>query len=338
MFRSANQLVGIAVFLSYNTSLCHQHLTSKEDNAKAFAIIQRLRNGMDPKNLRIRPGTKEKDEMHVHTLWKDSGYLFSKEGLPVARVASCVINSDISTIAERYSDIKDRKNWDKTANETYSVVSKDDGMTYNYFRGKSGWLVPARDFVYTQVELPSAVVSIADIQAKVIFNRDGHDKLPKGSAVRGEQNSLLILRPAPMSRSSPGPQTQATLLVECDPKGWARVFGTSTMDWLAGDCTVQSLKYLKESIEADMSDDAQMSVEEAARMKFMKKQRQRNDLGSSTIAEELSPADREDLIITAQMLQKRLEKIALDEKETNVDLSELRARVQSDLAKVKSRL
>ncbi len=307
-------------------------LTSKEENQKAYEITQRLRNGMDQNNLRIRPSVKNDAPVRVFTLWKDGGYIFGKNGLPIARVATCDIKGDINTVADKYVDIKHRKDWDRTADDTYSSVSKDDGVSYSYFKGKAGWLVPARDFVFTQVELPPGVVNISDIQARVIFNRDCHDKLPLGRAIRGEQNSLLILQSGGLHK------TKVTMLTECDPKGWANIFGTGTMDWLVGDSTVQVIKYLKESVEMEVEQDAGLSVEEAARLRFMKKQRQMDELGSNTIVEELSPAAREDLIETVKMLEVRLSKIVKDEHETKMDLTELKARVNSDLSKAKMRL
>ena len=276
--------------------------------------------------------------MKVYTLFRDGDYLFDKKGgLPIARVATCEIKGELEAVAEKFADIANRIEWDKTAAEAHPVVSKEDGISYNYFRGKAGWIVPARDFVYTTVELPAAIIGLNDINAKVFFNRDCSEKLPRNSSwnvIRAEQNSMLVLQSASVTSRA----TKATLLVECDPRGWSQIFGSGTMDWLAGDSTVQSLKYLKEAVETETESDEGMSVEEAARMRFMKKQQRENAIGGDTIAAEISPAAKEDLEATVKIFEARLQKLDAEERKEGIDLSELKGRIKKDLAKVKARL
>ena len=316
-----------------------KHVTSPDENAKAYAITQRLRSGLDARSTRVRPGSDRAADqsIKVSTMFtKEAGYLFSKDGLPIARIATAEIDGDIDAVADLFKDSKGRKSWDKTASDAYSTVSKDDGISYHYLRGRAGWVAPARDFVYTTVELPAAVVGINDIRARVFFNRDCSDKIPLSrswNVVRGEQNSLLVLQPSTKGHS----KTQATLLVECHPRGWANVFGTGTMDWLAGDSTVQTLKHLKAAVEADTEDDAGLSVTAAAQRRFNKKRQQEKNMDNS-IVEDLSPAAREDLLATTKLLEERLAKLVKDERDNNIDLSPLKARVKADLAKAWSRL
>jgi hypothetical protein len=228
--------------------------------------------------------------------------------------------------------------WDKTASQCNTLIAPETGATYSYFRGNAGWLIPAREFVYSSVTLPAAVVGISSLSAVVIFNQDVSAKLadtPVGAwnVVRGEQNSLLVLEPVGLTK------TKATLLVECDPKGWGWLVGQGNVDTLAGDATVQTLLWLKRGVEDDNEDDVGLSIEEVAQRRFKRKQARENAFTSSILDEASgasSSSSREDMQATVALLTDRLEKLQQDEKSSGLDLSSLKARVQEDLAKAKA--
>jgi len=326
--------------------------TRQEENAKAYEITQRLRAGLNEGKIDTwgqpdltgkldhRARIKSQYEksiggIDVFTLYdKQSGsYTFGSTGLPIARVASVEIKGDVKSIAAMWSDAQARQQWDKTAASTSITVSAEDGVQYSYFRGKAGWLIPAREFVYTSVALPPAVVGLNSINSMVVFQKDAHDKLPSSGAwavVRGKMNSLLVLEPVGHSR------TKATLLVECDAKGLGWLLGSSAVDFLAGDSTVRALWWLKVAIEEDLGDDS-LSIEAAAQKRFTRKQERERELGA-TIVDHGSANSKEDIQETVRILEARLQALSRDEKEAGLNLGDLKARVRADLAKARAKL
>lgn len=326
-----------------NSSLADGNMNNinrrQQDNTKAYEITQRLRAGLNGDKLELRPRIKTQYEkanggLDTSTVYHPShGYKFADDGLPVARISSVIIKGDVKEVAAMWNDIKGRHQWDKTAAMSSVSISSEDGIEYNYFRGKAGWLIPARDFVFTSVTLPPAVVGLNSINSVVIFRKDARDKLPASGGwniVRGEQNSLLVLEPLGLTR------TKATLLVECDPKGWGWMLGPGIVDFCAGDSIVQSLWWLKRAIEADVEDDS-LSVEEIAQRRFKRKQEREKELGA-TILDDMGATSKEDLLKTVSVLEASLARLAQDERESGLNLRELKERIQSDLAKAKSRL
>ena len=341
-------VVGVIALLSSGESVCNAEAgLSKDqqrsaDNAKAYTITQRLRVGLTKDKSVVRPKLKSQSDrnsaMDIFTLHTaDGSNRFGKDGLPIARVAIVEINGEVKDVAAMYTDTSRRKSWDKSASQCTTIISKDDGGLYHYFLGKAGWLVPAREFLYTSVTLPPAVVGITSLSTVVIFHQDASSKYPAGGSnamnvVLGEQNSMLVLEPIGLTK------TRATLLVECDPKGWAWLLGSSYVDFLAGDSTVQSLLYLKQGVEDENVDDIGLSVEDIAQQRFRRKQARENSLTMSIVDDNISETSLDDLEQTIALLEARLHKLVADEKESGLNLNELKARVQKDLAKAKARV
>jgi len=345
-------------FYSSNNASCLAENESKalkarqEENAKAYEITQRLRAGLNEGKvdmwgqadltgkLDLRARIKSQREkniggLDVFTLYDkhDGSYKFGSAGLPIARVASVEIKGDVKSVAAMWSDTQARQQWDKTAASTSITVSAEDGALYNYFRGKAGWFIPAREFVYTIVALPPAVVGLNSINSMVVFQKDAHDKLPSSGAwnvVRGRMNSLLVLEPVGHSK------TKATLLVECDPKGLGWLLGSSVVDVLAGDSPVRALWWLKVAIEEDLEDDS-LSIEAAAQKRFMRKQDRERELGASIVDSGIANS-KEDILETIRILEERLAALTRDERDTGLNLGDLKTRVRADLAKARAKL
>ena len=323
-----------------------------EENTKAYEITQRLRAGLDEGKVDLwgqpdhtgkldrRARIKSQHEksigwLDVFTLYDPhtGTYKFSSTGLPVARIASVEIKGDVKSVAAMWSNAQARQQWDQTAASTSAAISAKDGIQYNVFRGKQGWLIPAREFVYTCVALPPAVVGLNSINSMVVFQKDAHDKLPQGAggAVRGEMNSLLVLEPVGHHK------TKATLLVECDPKGLSWLLGSGTVDFLAGDGIVKPLWWLKVAVEEGLDDDS-LSIEAAAQKRFLRKQNAERELGATIVDPGSTESSEEDLQETIRILEDRLRAIARDERETGLNLSDLKTRVKNDLAKARGKL
>ena len=91
-----------------------------------------------------------------------------------------------------------------------------------------------------------------------------------------------------------------------------------------------------------MSEFANLSIDEAARRKFAKDRQRASNResggtdGVSVIDDIL--AQREDIVNTIAMLEKKLMDVKAMENKDGLDLSELKSRITSDLSKAKKRL
>ena len=317
----------------------------KEDDG--FKVSQRLRSALlNPSILRERFKAKLAGEkisstigdLKVYTLFNKEGkYQFEGEGaLPIARMATIEVTAEPALVADLLEDISTRKEWDDTCVDSQKTITKDGTTILSYFRGKPGYVVPAREFVFTQSRLNGAVVG-KDYSAIVIFCKDASDKLPNLSLnrVRGRINSLLILEPLGLTK------TRVTYLVEMDAGGiiakW--LMGNGFSNFVAGDSPVSFLSSLKKAAEAHILDES-LGVEEAARITFQKSLKKRDSFGSSIVDDVglASATSKEDLLATVKVLEARLADIRRSERADKLNLSELRARVSNDLEKAKQQL
>ena len=306
-----------------------------KEREDGFKVSQRLRQGLNPNNLRPRVGQGNEAGLKTFTIFnRDGGYTFNADdghSLPIARVATIEVKGRPSEVADLFEDMTGRKSWDKTCADSQKTISPD-GTPVCYFRGKSGVLVPARDFSYTLSRLQGGVVG-KDFSSIVLFSKDAHDKLPRSgwNVCRGKQNSLLIAEPVGSTK------TKVTYVVEMDVGGLIATYlaGRSLTGFFTGDAPVQFLTYLKAAIEEDSVDEA-MSVEQAARLAWEKKLRKRDEAekGTSIVDDVgLATESKEELRSTISLLENRLKELG---KLPGSDYNDLKARVRSDLAKART--
>jgi hypothetical protein len=144
--------------------------------------------------------------------------------------------------------------------------------------------------------------------------------------------SLLILEPR-------GDQiTEVTLCIERDPGGWAWM-SPLIANFVAGNNPAKLLAQMKKALENEEdSIPAGLSVEKEARLKFKRRQlkleKQKQGL---TIVDDLY-AKEEDLKATVALLEERLKRLKQTEAAEKINLSELKARVESDLKKAREHL
>lgn len=319
-------------------------MCEKEDDG--FKVSQRLRSALtNPSILRDRfkaksagnNETRKIGDLKIFTLFNKEGkYQFEGDGgLPIARVATMEISGEPASVADLIEDVSNRKGWDETLVDSQKTITKD-GDAINYLRGKPGYVVPAREFVFTQSRLNGAVVG-KDYSAIVIFCKDASEKLPNLSLnrVRGRINSLLILEPLGLTK------TKVTYLVEMDGGGviakW--LLGNGFSNFIAGDAPVAFLTSLKKAAEGDIMNES-LSVDEAARLTFTKSLKKRDGFGTSIVDDVglASATSREDLKETVRVLETRLAEVKSSERAEKLDLSELRRRVSNDLEKAKQQL
>ena len=324
----------VGFLVSTASSFKPAHTDSGTSADDQYALAQRFRAGLSSSNLRLRKSyTVEGAEMKTFAVRTRDGLVFAKGGLPVARVAQLEVEgTSVEELAALVEDPVSRAEWD-TANCAESRVVKDQGRTeLHYLRGRAGWIVPARDFVYSQVRLSPAALGINNFQSIVILRQDASASYPsRWDSIRARANSVFVLEPLSPTR------VLLTYMVELAPGGRAAWLDNATVDFFAGDSMLKFLLNLKCRSEKSSKESEGLSVEEAARRRFHQKQKK---AASSSILDDLntSGVSKSDLQQTVRMLEKRLADLSRQEKAEGLDLSSLRGKIQDDLTSARERL
>lgn len=247
----------------------------------------------------------------------------------IYRIATTEIRAPIDEITSIISDHQMRKTWDKNFCFHSQVVEANDKEKLNYIRGYSGIFAPPRDYVFSMKKLTGALVGSNDFRSVVYACVDASDAIPNSSwAVRGKMNSLLILEPKSVER------TQATYIVSIVANGWMPDF----ISVLSADAYVSTLSMLKKEVERTNSEDEKLlSVDEAARLRFERKQILSKEASITSIVDDVG-ASKENLLSTEKILERKLKDISAAEKSDGIDMSDLKHRIQRDLKNVKDRL
>jgi hypothetical protein len=297
-----------------------------------FAIVKRLKSfGLDTTCRRKVFDRDPHAALKTFTVKTKEGlHSFGREGFPIARIGEIEIKGTPKEINETFMDFINRKDWDSTCQDSQNIISKIDGDSVNFFVGKAGVLVPAREFVFQQMNVPSSVVGINDLASICVYLKDANEKQPskiRWDTVRGRMNALLILQPIGSSK------TKVTYIIEVEPNGWARWFlSREVIDFFCGNCTTEMLLSLKADIEKSF--DEGLSVEEAARREFQKKLQKEKHFVS--IVDDVG-VDKQDIKDTLAMLHNKLRELEKTERTEKLDLSALKNRVREDIRKARSR-
>jgi len=288
-------------------------------------------------------GCEAKSGLSIYALrlGLEQGNKFSADGLPICRIAIIEVLAPVESVAEAYEDMKARVEWDTSCAESKSVPlslqsnsssSSSGGVKVHYTRGKAGWLVPAREFLFLSGRVPPALLGLPNYNALIIVHKDySDDDLPASSllpksltVVRGKQNSMLVLEPISANR------TKVTYLVEADAKGMiASLLPASLVDFLAGDGLVLFLSSLKARAE-DKDEDESLSIEEIARRRFEKKLAKENSKNRPDLEDVL--ASKAELLEMEKMMVKRIATLQ------SPDDAALRKRIEHDLKKTRENL
>lgn len=171
-------------------------------------------------------------------------------------------------------------------------------------------------------------MGLRDFMSVAFINVDASAEVPKtATAVRGKQNSILLLQPVNAET------TDVTYVVEVQPNGWV----PTVMAEFFGDNLIKTLRDLKVELE-DMEnlEEAGASVEEAARMRFKRHLAQQQDKHSTIVTDVTSSL--EDLKVARAALEKRLKDIQKSKSTDGLDLSALEGRVKRDIAQLTARI
>lgn len=315
-------LLGVSHSLvTANVTVCSNDGTSNQKSEKILSLAQRLKIGIDDsqrKFLRDRNGVK--------IFYPKSTKSFV---LPIVRIGEVEINASVEIIAAQWEEFQNRKDWDESVADTQLINL--DGKKVAYIQQRAIFPIPSRDFSFSMHKLPGGVLGINDFRVIAFINVDDSNSIVQSwKAIRGKTNSILVLRPVGFNK------TLVTQVIEVSPGGWIfNVFGIA--DACAGDNVVNSLSFLKKSIEStEEEESSQLSVEEAAQ-KRMQKNKAKKEQAELSIVEDVT-VEKEDLLATVALLQRKLKELQATEVSQGMDLSALRKRVESDLKNTTERL
>jgi len=163
----------------------------------------------------------------------------------------------------------------------------------------------------------------------VLVSINDDDKVPRTNAVRGYMNSILILE------KKNADKTLCTLLIEVGPRGWLYPL-SGIVSMITTRRIVNYMTNFKQLFEKDKESYDSMTVDEIARKRFEKIQKEKNK--ETNIIEDDDVNNKDDLRITIRMLENKLVQISNTERKDKINLTDLKERVRNDLNAAKNKL
>ena len=129
---------------------------SLQTDSKAMEIAMRLKSGLDPNNRTFLKETTDGIKVYYPSNVTNK---FDAKGLPIARIVVTEINASVAQVSEMWMDQVNRKDWDKTIQESQSHTVPGTQQTFHYILRKPvSYFGPGRNFVYQVVKKPGAVL------------------------------------------------------------------------------------------------------------------------------------------------------------------------------------
>ena len=243
-------------------------------------------------------------------------------------MASVIVkNCSVKDIEDLWFDQGMRATYDPSVTKSRVVRKFDDSHALVHFHGRSGWVLPTRDYSCNIWRTAGGAAGLRDISSSVIIMTNDSKFPSDWRSVRGKHNSLLVLQPI-------GPHVRCTYLSEMDYGGW---IWTSVANLFA-DKIADPLVSIKSFIDGQKEDESEGTIEQVARKRIEKmKQMQRKKEMASTLVDDVI-VDKKDLQDTIDMLQKRLNDVRAMERAQNLDMSELKGKIQTQLRKANERM
>ena len=251
--------------------------------------------------------------LNFRKLKRDGVKIFSpKKGtfglLPNCRAATVDINAPMDEIISTWISQGLRAEWDSEfCKEAQIIHCPSDNGHINYVLTKASYIAPSREFYFTLEKNPGAVLGVNDYRIVVFGGADASDEVLKTTgAVRAHMNSLLILEPKSAQL------TRATYVTEVNDGGW---FHPWFVDFVA-DQYVNSLSALKQELEsAEKEVDSAGTIEEAARLRFLRHQNAEKKLQGKTIVDDIV-TNKADLQSAITVMEQRLRDLRQTERGT----------------------
>lgn len=180
-------------------------------------------------------------------------------GLPVVRVAEAVIKAPIDDVALCWWQAARRKEWDSVNTQDSQLVrslAPDARLVYLRGKPKKGGIVSSRDFCYVMYRAPPELVGAKAGSVLFVQANTANEVPPNNASTRGDVNSILLLVPIdPIT-------TKAYYAIELDVKGWLPIKVVKA----AADETPLTLAVLRDHIEKELSEEASLSPDAAAKV------------------------------------------------------------------------
>jgi hypothetical protein len=276
--------------------------------------------------------TLDEDNLLLRKTLPDGVKIFSLRNKPLGnynvRVIKGTIKAPMDEVVTVWENQNSRKKWDPyncKEGQTLSRINKD--ISLSYLLSQRGLLIPSRDFVYYTSRVPGGTVGSDNYMSVAFVNVDANTEFPTTIwAVRGQVNSILLLEPISAQT------TNVTHIVEINTGGWVwKSIAAYYLDRLGN-----TLSMLKKDLEKEETmEEAAMSIEAAAKLRFNKHKALKEEI--TLIADDVT-ANQEDLKEALRLLEKKLSDVKSSERKERLDLSELRSRIENDIARIKERL
>ncbi|CAM9435944.1 unnamed protein product [Pylaiella littoralis] len=250
-------------------------------------------------------------------------------GLPVVRVAQALIKAPIEDVALCWWQAGRRKEWDSVNTQDSQLVrsvAPNARLVYLQGKPKKGGIISSRDFCYVSHKAPPELVGAKAGSVLFVQANAATEVPPNNASTRGDVNSLLLLVEVdPIT-------TRAYYAIELDVKGWLPIKVVKA----AADETPLTLAVLRDYIEKELSEEASLTPEAAAKHAVHRRESGEDKPGAGAIAG--AWATREDLLETKKLLEKQLKKASAEERKMGIDLSGLRKQIKKEIAEVDRRL
>ncbi|CAM9473705.1 unnamed protein product [Ectocarpus sp. 4 AP-2014] len=250
-------------------------------------------------------------------------------GLPVVRVAQALIKAPVEDVALCWWQAGRRKEWDSVNTSDSQLVrslAPEARLVYMQGKPKRGGMISSRDFCYVSHKAPLELVGAKPGSTLFVQANAANEVPPNNASTRGDVNSVLLLVPVdPIT-------TRAYYAIEMDVKGWLPVKVVKA----AADEIPLTLAVLRDHIEKELSEEASLSPEAAAKHAVHRREGSEGKSSGGSIAG--AWATREDLLETKKLLENQLKKASADERRMGIDLSALRKHIKEEIAEVDRRL
>lgn len=194
---------------------------------------------------------------------------------------------------------------------------------------------PAGSFVFLHVSADSPLNKAAPHAASTTAPEPGTPEFAEllgvphvHGVVRGDVCSMLVIEPTGVESST------ITYCVDMNPSGWIPHF---LRDATADDLPLP-IGHLRKMLEKRFEEESKLTVDQVARKRVeeRKQQREVESLGADIIDDVRTTLAQ--LHSEESLLRSRLQKLREDERQSGLDLSELIARVENDLRRIKERI
>lgn len=315
MRRSVCQQIGAcSLIIVSNLSHCDGNVDASE---KIYGVSSRLKTKLDNNKSKKLQSRSERAAL------KEAG------ALNHCHVFSCEIKAPLSDVVGAWEAQSRRPEWDKSQCAQVEVIGKNEFLDAGSSQlikvvGKSGYLIPARDYVYRLFKGTGGIVGCNDFTAVAFISIDASNEVPRSwFTVRGKLNSILLLQPSGKDK------TKATYVVEFDYGGWVP---SPIVGIFAENMVTRTLKAMKKEVEQEPEQVEKLSVDAEAKKIIANMEKERKE-AEKMQSNSLASLKKEDIKSRVRIIEKQLWDIGNDH-----SMNEMRKELTSELEKAREKL